>query len=160
MNIYDSVKQAVYTSCKKLLPDVKLIHSHQGGQEPKGSYCALNILKADKIGMECESTFASPDQTIKSVSVYEVTIRFMFVGNDSGNLAYSFETVADNPAARFYFGTESLAVMRKGEVRRVPEKRDTTWVDSFTLDVVFSYAIETILPIETIDTVLWQHYIN
>ena len=160
MNIYDSVKQAVYTSCNNLLPDNKLIHSHQGGQEPKGSYCALNILKADKIGMECDSTYASADQTIKSNSVYEVTVRFMFVGKDSGNLAYNFETVADNPAARFYFGTESLAIMRKGEVRRVPEKRDTTWVDNFTLDVVFSYAIQTIQPIETIDTVLWQNYIN
>jgi len=160
MNIYDSVKQAVYTSCNNLLPDNKLIHSHQGGQEPKGSYCALNILKADKIGMECESTYASADQTIKSSSVYEVTVRFMFVGKDSGNLAYNFETVADNPASRFYFGTESLTIMRKGEVRRVPEKRDTTWVDNFTLDVVFSYAIQTIQPIETIDIVLWQNYIN
>jgi hypothetical protein len=160
MNIYDSVKQAVYTSCNNLLPDNKLIHSHQGGQEPKGSYCALNILKADKIGMECDSTYASADQTIKSTSVYEVTVRFMFVGKDSGNLAYNFETVADNPAARFYFGTESLAIMRKGEVRRVPEKRDTTWVDNFTLDVIFSYAVETTQPIDTIEVVTWQHYIN
>jgi len=160
MDLYDEIRKSIYTSCKAFLPNSNLIHAHQGGQEPKGSYCAINVLKADKVGRECDSTYASVDQTINSVSVYEVTTRFMFVGKDSGNLAYSFETVVDNPAARFYFGTESLAIMRKGEVRRVPEKRDTTWVDNFTLDVVFSYAIETTQPIDTIENVSWQHYIN
>jgi len=160
MNLYNSVRQAIYNSSKNLLPNNELIYSHQGGQEPKGSYCSINIIRTNKIGMEYESTYASATD-ITSVSVYEVTTRFMFVGDDAGNLAYEFETVADNPASRFYFGTENLAIMRKGEIRRVPEKRDTAWIDNFVLDVIFSYAVETTQPIETIEHVSWGYnYIN
>lgn len=158
-NLYDSLRNSLYTSCKSFLPDNELIFSHQGGQEPKGTYCSLHVLRTDKIGMEYHNTYASPNPTISSVSVYEVTVRFIFIGQDSGNLAYEFETVVDNPAARFYFGTESLAIMRKGEVRRVPEKRDTTWVDHFTLDVIFSYAVETTQPIDIIENVSWNENI-
>jgi hypothetical protein len=84
----------------------------------------------------------------------------MFVGDYAGNLAYEFETVVDNPASRFYFGTESLAIMRKGEIRRVPEKRDTDWIDNFVLDVIFSYAVETTQPIDIIEEVSWTPTIN
>lgn len=105
--------------------------------------------------MEQESSF-SDGSTITSTSVYEATVRFMFVGKDAGNVAYEFEAVADNPAARFFFGTENLAIMRKGEVNRVPEKRDTTWVNNFTLDVTFSYAVETTQPIDIIEDVSWN----
>ena len=159
MNLYDSVRQAIYNSSKNLLPNNELIYSHQGGQEPRGSYCSINIIRTNKIGMEYESTYASATD-ITSVSVYEVTTRFMFVGDDAGNLAYEFETVADNPASRFYFGTESLAIMRKGEIRRVPEKRDTDWIDNFVLDVIFSYAVETTQPIDIIEEVSWTPTIN
>jgi len=159
MNLYDSVRQAIYNSSKNLLPNNELIYSHQSGHEPRGSYCSINIIRTNKIGMEYESTYASATD-ITSGSVYEVTTRFMFVGDDAGNLAYEFETVADNPASRFYFGTESLAIMRKGEIRRVPEKRDTDWIDNFVLDVIFSYAVETTQPIDIIEEVSWTPTIN
>jgi hypothetical protein len=159
MNLYDSVRQAIYNSSKNLLPNNELIYSHQGGQEPKGSHCSINIIRTNKIGMEYDSTYASATD-ITSVSVYEVTTRFMFVGDYAGNLAYEFETVADNPASRFYFGTENLAIMRKGEIRRVPEKRDTAWIDNFVLDVIFSYAVETTQPIDIIEEVSWTPTIN
>lgn len=156
MSIYQSLRTALYNVTSSLIPNNLIIHSHQGGQEPKQTYCALNILKTDKIGMEYQNSYASPDPTISSVSVYEVTVRYLFIGKDAGDIAYEFETIVDNPASRFYFGKESLAIMRKGEVRRVPEKRDTTWVDNFTLDVIFSYAVETTQPIDIIENVSWN----
>jgi hypothetical protein len=159
MSIYSSLRTALYNSSKALIPNNEVIHSHQGAQEPKNSYCSINILKTNKIGMEYENTYATPDPTISSVSVYEVTVRYMFIGQEAGDVAYEFETVADNPASRFYFGTESLAIMRKGEVRRIPEKRDTTWVENFILDVVFSYAVVTSQPIDIIETVSWNENI-
>jgi hypothetical protein len=50
--------------------------------------------------------------------------------------------------------------MRKGEIRRVPEKRDTAWIDNFVLDVIFSYAVETTQPIDIIEEVSWTPTIN
>jgi hypothetical protein len=162
MNLYDSIRTALYNSVTKIITDNAVIHSHQSGQEPNGTYCAINVLKTDKIGMEYESSYASDatTNTITSVSVYELTVRYMFVGEDAGNLAFEFETVADNPASRFHFGTENLAIMRKSEVRRVPEKRSTTWVENYTLDVVFSYAVETSQTIDIIEDVSWNENIH
>lgn len=156
MSLYDDITSALYTSNKLFFPSNELIFSHQGGPEPNGSYVGLNILRTDKIGMEDESTYASPTPTITSRNVYEVTVRYMFIGKDSGNLAYDFEAAISNPASRFNFGYSNLAVMRCSEVRRVPEKRDTTWVDFFTLDVVFSYGVTVEQPIEIIETVSWD----
>ena len=158
MNLYDSLKSALYNSCTKLITQNTVIFSHQGGQEPSGTYCAVNILRVDKIGSETDATYASSDgltYELYSRNEYEATVRFMFVGQDAGNLAYEFESSMDNYAARFFFGTENLAVMRKSEVRRVPERRETTWVENFTLDVVFSYAVETTQPIDIIEDVSW-----
>lgn len=164
MNIYDLVKTSLYNSTKEIITNNQVIHSHQGGQEPRGTYCAINVLRADKIGMEYDSTYASEDVAsnteVFSRNEYETIVRFMFVGKDAGNLAYHFESVMDNPASRFHFGTENLAVMRKSEVRRVPERRDTTWVDNFTLDVIFSYAVETTQSIDIIEDVSWNATIN
>lgn len=160
MNLYDSLKSALYTATKTYIPDNELIHSHQGGQEPKGSYCVINILNTDRIGMSEQSSYASSSQLVRSTSHYEVIIRYMFVGKDAGNLAYELETSIENPAARFAFGGESLAIMRKGEVKRVPERRDTTWVENFTLDVVFSYAVYNTQSIDTIENVSWNENLN
>lgn len=157
MSLYDNLRSALYTSTKIYIPNNDVIFSHQGGQEPNGTYLAINILKIDKIGMEDESTYASPDPntTITSKNVYEATVRYMFVGQDSGNLAYDFEASIDNSAARFAFGGQNLAIMRKSEVRRVPEKRDTTYVDNFTLDVIFSYGTTNVQSIDIIENVDW-----
>ena len=158
MSIYDSLKSSLYNSCTKIVTENQVIFSHQGGQEPNGTYCAINILRVDKVGSETDATYASDDGSITELysrNEYEATVRFMFVGKDAGNLAYEFESTMDNYASRFFFGTESLAVMRKSNVRRVPEKRETTWVENFTLDVVFSYAVETTQPIDIIEDVSW-----
>lgn len=160
MNLFDSLKTALYTSSKSYFPNNELIHSHQGGQEPRGTYCAINILSTDRVGSEDESTYASATPVIRSVNHYEVTVRYMFVGKEAGDLAYEFESSIDNSAARFAFGTESLAIMRRGQVNRVPEKRDTTWVDNFTLDVVFSYAVYNTQSIDIIEYVSWNENIN
>lgn len=166
MNLYDTIKSSVYNATTKIITDYPVIFSHQSGQEPKGSYCAINLLRADKIGMEYDATYAGEEEPqsdsyeIYSRNEYEALVRFMFVGKDAGNIAYAFESIMDNSASRFHFGTESLAVMRKSEVRRVPEKRSTTWVENLTLDVYFSYAVEVTQQIEIIETVSWNENIT
>lgn len=166
MNPYDLIKQSLYNSITKIVTNNPVIHSHQGKPEPSGTYVAINVLRLDRVGMEYDSTYAGEISTgsdtyeIDSRNEYEAVVRLMFVGKDSGNIAHHFDVVMDNPAARFYFGTENLAVMRKSEVRRVPEKRDTEWVENFTLDIFFSYAVETAQPIDIIETVTWNEKIN
>lgn len=160
MNLYDTLRTALYNSSKVYFPSNELIHSHQGGQEPRGTYCSINILNVDKIGMQDQSTYASGTPELRITNHYEVIVRYMFVGREAGDVAYEFESSIDHPAARFAFGTENLAIMRKSEVNRVPEKRDTTWVNNFTLDVVFSYAVYNTQSIEIIENVSWNENLN
>lgn len=156
MNPYDSLKTSLYNSLKTFLPSNEVIHSHQGGQEPKGSYCAINILRSDRVGKEYDATYANDTNgvmTITSRNEYEATVRLLFVGKQAGDLAYELEASILNDASRFAFGTNSLSIMRVGEIRRVPEKRGTTFVDVFNLDVIFSYAVENTQNIEIIESV-------
>lgn len=166
MSLYDTVRTSLYNATTKIITTNQVIHSHQGGQEPKGTYVAINVVRLTKVGAETDASFAgliegqADAYELYSRNEYETTVRFMFVGTEAGNLAHDFETIMDNYASRFYFSDENLAVMRKTDIRRVPEKRDTTWVDNFTIDVIFSYAVETTQNIDIIDNVTWNENIN
>lgn len=166
MNPYNALESSLYNSITQIIKNNPVIFSHQGKPEPKGTYCGINILRLNQVGREYEPTYVgeiegTPDSyEIDSRHEYEAIVRFMFVGKDAGSLAHDVDTLIDNQASRFYFGTENLAVMRRSEVRRVPQKRDTTWVENFTLDVTFSYAVETAQPIDIIETVTWNEKIT
>lgn len=124
-------------------PNVKVIFSHQrDGTEPAGSYVVVGILSVDQQGHATTSTFTNPSEKLKIQSSYEVKCQFSFVGSDSGNLAYSFnQRINNNPNVIMALSKNNLGFMRKSQVRRAPQKRDTTWVEYHNTDVTFSYTV-------------------
>ncbi|MNY79989.1 hypothetical protein D3C86_2208620 [compost metagenome] len=44
--------------------------------------------------------------------------------------------------------------MRKTQVRRNPQKRDTQWIESNNVDVTFNYVINTTQTVDVIDAVV------
>ena len=157
-NLYTGLQDSLYNTLSTLLPDTTIIHSHGGGQEPKGKYVAINILDTNRVGREYDETYTNATAP-RSVSktVHEATIRLLFVGDGSGDDAYELEATLHNNATRFVLYDNNLAVMRIGTVTRVPEKRGTNWVDYFKLDLIFSYAVVNEQPIEIIENVSWNN---
>lgn len=121
-----------------------IIFSHGNGLEPAESYCVINIMNTQAMGRGFESTAIDPTVGIVYTQQYEVSVRFQFYGPGAGELSYClFENINKNRLVRQIFQNLGISPTRKTPVRRVPQLRTITWIDSFTLDVVFSFNHKT-----------------
>ena len=163
MNIYSTVRGAIRNVTLKALDEFTnplVIYSHANGNEPAGSYVTVSILNVDQTGRHVssglvEANGAKFEETIK-VS-YEVMAQLSFVGSQSGEMAYSFyQRINNNPLVFEELARNKLGVMRKSQVRRAPQKRDTTWVEYHNLDVTFSYHIVTKQVVDIVEGVVAQ----
>jgi hypothetical protein len=67
-----------------------------------------------------------------------------FIGSLSGDMSQSFtQNINNNPLTRLELQRNKLGLMRKSQIRRAPQKRDTKWVEYHNLDVTFNYIVIT-----------------
>ena len=163
MNIFTTVRSAIRNVSLVALDEFVnplVIYSHSNGTEPAGSYVVVNILSVDQQGQHTSSglvevSITEYEQTIRAA--YEVNAQLSFVGSQSGEMAYSFyQRINNNPLVFEELARNKLGVMRKSQVRRAPQKRDTTWVEYHNLDVSFSYHIVTKQVVGIIEGVVAQ----
>ena len=163
MNIFTTVRSAIRNVSLVALDEFVnplVIYSHSNGTEPAGSYVVVNILSVDQQGQHTSSglvevSITEYEQTIKAA--YEVNAQLSFVGSQSGEMAYSFyQRINNNPLVFEELARNKLGVMRKSQVRRAPQKRDTTWVEYHNLDVTFSYHIVTKQVVDIVEGVVAQ----
>ena len=167
MNIYSTVRGAIRNVTLKALDEFTnplVIYSHANGNEPAGSYVAVSILNVDQTGRHVssglvEANGAKFEETIK-VS-YEVMAQLSFVGSQSGEMAYSFyQRINNNPLVLEEAARNKLGFMRKSQVRRAPQKRDTTWVEYHNLDVTFSYHVVTKQVVDIVEGITVEGVYN
>lgn len=161
--IYTSLQDALRAVAVVALseyPTTSIIFSHENGSEPVGSYVAISILNVEQKGQHVssglvEANLTQYEQTITTAN--EVLGQFSFVGSQSGEMAYSFyQRINNNPLVFDELARNKLGVMRKSQVRRAPQKRDTTWVEYHNLDVTFSYHVVTKQVVDIIEGVVVQ----
>ena len=167
MNIFTTVRSAIRNVSLVALDEFVnplVIYSHSNGTEPAGSYVVVNILSVDQQGQHTSSgllevSITEYEQTIKAA--YEVTCQLSFVGSQSGEMAYSFyQRINNNPLVFEELARNKLGVMRKSQVRRAPQKRDTTWVEYHNLDVTFSYHIVTKQVVDIVEGITVEGVYN
>ena len=163
MNIFTTVRTAIKNVSLVALnefPTPLLIYSHQNGNEPAGSYVVLNILSVEQQGHHSSSGLTKAnglDYELSVTAAYEVNAQLSFVGSQSGEMAYSFyQRINNNPLVFEELARNKLGVMRKSQVRRAPQKRDTKWVEYHNLDVTFSYHIVTKQVVDIVEGVVAQ----
>ena len=163
MNIFTSLRTAIRNVTLKALEEFTapmVNYSHSSGTEPTGSYAVVNILSVEQIGHHTSSGLAKANGLVYDLSVtaaYEVNVQLSFVGSQSGEMAYSFyQRINNNPLVFEELARNKLGVMRKSQVRRAPQKRDTTWVEYHNLDVTFSYHIVTKQVVDIVEGVVAQ----
>ncbi len=167
MNIYTSVRGAIRNVALVALDEFTtplVIFSHSNGAEPAGPYVVVNILSAEQQGHHTSSGLVEAsgltyEQTI--TAAYEVSAQLSFVGSQSGEMAYSFyQRINNNPLVFEELARNKLGVMRKSQVRRAPQKRDTTWVEYHNLDVTFSYHIVTKQVVDIVEGITVEGVYN
>lgn len=132
-----------------------VIFSNGNGTEPAESYVVINILEVRQIGQHNTSSKLD-SQNRQAVQVaYEVMVQFSFIGSQSGDMSHSFNQRINNNYLVFEdLKRNKLGVMRKSNVRRAPQKRDTKWVEYHNMDVTFSYIAVTQDVVDLIEAVV------
>lgn len=163
MNIFTTVRAAIRNVSLVALNEFVnplVIYSHSNGSEPAGAYVVVNILSVEQQGHHSSSGLTKAnglDYELSVTAAYEVNAQLSFVGSQSGEMAYSFyQRINNNPLVFEELARNKLGVMRKSQVRRAPQKRDTTWVEYHNLDVTFSYHVVTKQVVDIVEGVVAQ----
>lgn len=162
MSIYSSMRTAVRLGTLEALSQsgystTPVIYSHQSGAEPAETYVVIQIVSLDQVGRVEESTLtdeSTPDRKLTFKNHYEGKIQFTFAGSDAPDIATEFlNAIPNNVVVREAYQKNNLAPMRKSGLRRAPQKRDTTWVEFFNIDVTFSYMVLTEQTVDWVEHV-------
>ncbi len=159
--IRKAVRRAVIQSLIEYFPteaeqNELLFFSHTGGTEPSKPFVVINILSIEQIGKHSTSTLSNPaDNMLYIRASYEMNVQFTFCGSTAGDMAQSFsQRINNNPFSFSSLNKEKLSVMRKSNIRRAPQKRETKWVEYFNQDVVFTYTLNTEQPVDWVEAVV------
>jgi len=160
-----AIRRAVIQSLIEYFPTTQeqndyIFFSHSGGTEPANPFVVINILGVEQQGhTQTASTTNEQFELIHQVA-YEVNVQFSFCGSTAGDMAQSFTQRVNNSVLSLdATRKEKLGVLRKSNLRRAPQKRDTQWVEYFNQDVVFSYIIRTTQVVDWIDSVVLENKI-
>lgn len=158
MSIYSDVRANIRKGAIAALseyPTTPVIFSHSNGTEPAESYVVVNLLNIEQQGHHSTSTLATEDEELIFQVAYEIMCQFSFVGSLSGDMSQSFkQNINNNPLTRLELQRNNLGFMRKSQIRRAPQKRDTKWVEYHNMDVTFSYVVTTNQLVDVVEGVV------
>lgn len=158
MPIYTDVRKAIRLGAIAALseyPSTPVIFSHSNGTEPAESYVVVNILNIEQQGRHITSTLTNTDEQLSIQAQYEILVQFSFIGSLSGDMAQSFtQRINNNPVALEELKKQRLGLMRKSQIRRAPQKRDTKWVEYHNMDVTFNYTVNTNQLVDVVEGVV------
>ena len=158
MSVYSGVRTAIRNSALAALsefPTTPVVFSHSGGSEPAESYVVVNILSIEQQGHHMTSTLTNVDEELSIQVAYELLCQFSFIGSLSGDMAHRFaQRINNNPVALEEIKKNNLGIMRKSQIRRAPQKRDTKWVEYHNMDVTFNYITNTQQLVDVIDGIV------
>lgn len=135
--------------------DKAIIFSNNSGSEPAESYVVINILSIEQQGHASTSTQTATDFNILVQAHFEILVQFSFIGSLSGDMAQSFtQRINNNPLSLEAISRNKLGLMRKSQIRRAPQKRDTKWVEYHNMDVTFNYIVNTEQVVDWFDSII------
>lgn len=161
MSIYSDVSDGLIEAAISALSEFTnplVILSHQNGAEPSQTYCVINILNIEQQGHHSTSVLTNTSNELTIQAFYECLVQFSFIGSESGDMAQSFtQRINQNPLSLETLKKNNLGVMRKSQIRRAPQKRDTKWVEYHNIDVIFNYVVNTQQVIDIVQAVVIEN---
>jgi len=149
-----NIRKVVITALSEY-PTVPVIHSNGNGAEPAESYVVINILSITQQGHHVTSSKLDSQNRQASQVAYEIFCQLSFIGSQSGDMSHSLNQRINNNYLVFEdLKRNKLGIMRKSNVRRAPQKRETQWVEYHNMDVTFSYIAVTQDVVDLIEAVV------
>lgn len=156
MAFYDDLEASIYRATTKALaltgyPDVRVIYAKSNTLEPSETYCVINIIDVVQNGFTNESTRLVFDK-LYTTTHYSANIQYSIIGESARSVAPELRhTIVNNRACYFAFNEQSLGILRKSQLRNVPQLRDTQWVDCLNFDVELSFAVSSVQDMNRVD---------
>lgn len=160
MNLQTAIEDGLYDSVRQILDHlgrdgVKIVFANQGGTEPKETYCLLNIIEQSRVG-RVQETVGSPMHLESEnwyTNYYTLSVQVSFIGSQSGDVMFDFaDSVFSSRQCIEFWQKRYLGPLTHSSVRRIPQLRDTKWVENYNIDLKLSCAVQSH---ETID---WIEY--
>ncbi len=162
--IYTDVRAAIRKGALAALTEFTnpiVIFSNSNGSEPAESYVVVNILNIEQQGHHSKSTLLNADDELVFQVAYEILVQLSFIGSLSGDMAQSFtQNINNNPLALEELKKQKLGLMRKSQIRRAPQKRDTKWVEYHNMDVTFNYVVITNQLVDVVEGVVIEENLD
>lgn len=159
MDVYSSLRDAIYDSASYLFPSIPVIQAYTNGPLPSTTYLLFDILSLNAVGMPYTATqVRAEDDTQQTIQQYEVVVRYEWVGkqgadNDAANKAHDLDRSVLFPLVQEEFLKHNLSFMRKTPIRRIPKKHETDWYMCHQIDMTFAYQVVDIPVTPTIENV-------
>lgn len=148
--IYTAIEETLQPALKQILEeigytDTLVIFSHQNGLEPTNTYCIINFLQIEQLGFKDEATFIMQDQDyLEFVTHYNLNTQITFCGKEAPSTAFDFRhSLINNRRSIDILSQANYGILTRGDIRRIPEKRETQWVECHNMDIDFSFAVLT-----------------
>ena len=137
-------------------PNVPIIFSHQGGGEPSESYIVINLLSVNQEGHSSTPAMLNRDRKMDVRVMYVALVQFSFYGSKSPSVAHDFLHHLNSPGVVGLMSKYNISIMSKTRLRRNPQKRDSKWVEAFTLDITFNYIVNTPVNVDWVEDFVHQ----
>ena len=149
-NVAEIVQDGIYDSFTAILRDMGyvdtlVVFANENGLEPRNSYLLVNILDNKHVGRHSSGTFLTEEkEELVTIEFYEICLQLSFIGKHSQNIAWDWDSeVPAQHYTREEFQKRSLGYMRKSNIRRNPQPRESGWSEMFNLDMDLSFSIIT-----------------
>lgn len=154
---YTKLRESLVTSTKLIFPDNKVIFGNVNGEEPDNPYVVIRIIKDEQTSMAYNDTLLSPTSQMTTTVNYEILAQFSFLSRDTtaaGDMVKTFVQYLNTPPILEELRKNRLGKKSISQIRNVAIKRETSWIQSYNVDVTFIYAIrtsQTMVPIVTVE---------
>lgn len=129
------------------ITDVPTILSYGNGLEPQGTYCVLDILEVDQQGRANKGTFlkSRDEEVLETMSHYRGHLQVSVIGKKASSVASAIHHhISNNQIGYDILAKNGVGLLSKSGMRKIPQQRETQWVDSFNMDLNVSFAVYTV----------------
>ena len=141
---------------------IPVINDYQGGPEPQGDYGVFGITTANKIHRDNDSSYSTVDGFEERIKQdYEVVTTLRFYGDSCYDNAFEAQAVLQlRSTQEDLHYNNCISVIDVTNVRRMPELRDTDYIQKASFDLNLLIGFEFIRDADYFDTVNYNSQLD
>lgn len=137
--------------------NIPVIIDFQGGPEPEGDYGVLGITTFNKLHRDSNHFYDTTDGFKERLKQdYNILLTASFYGNSAYDNAFEAQaTLSYNDVIERFYTNNNISIVDITQLRRIPELRDTGYIQRATFDIEILIGFESVIDIDWFDTVDW-----